>query len=247
VEDDVEQFFEPERSEQFVVGYTRRFARGLSLRVDVYDKDYSDLRPRFENLLDPIQLIPEGAADRIRIDAPQARARGVELTFRRDVERGLSGWVSLSLASAEEKREGTWESRSWEQQQTLAFGSSWTGEKWNLSLAGLFHSGTPTTFIGIETTPVPGGGTEVEGVVGKRNAEHMAPYTRVDLRANRDVQLRNSRISFYLEVTNLLNSRNECCIENYHLEQDRNGRVFLDTETGYWLPMLPSFGFQWEF
>ena len=44
VEDDVEQFFEPERSEQFVVGYTRHFARGLSLRVDVYDKDYSDLR-----------------------------------------------------------------------------------------------------------------------------------------------------------------------------------------------------------
>jgi len=247
VEDNVEQFFEPERSEQFVVGYTRHFARGLSLRVDVYDKDYSDLRPRFENLLDPIQLIPEGAADRIRIDAPQARARGVELTFRRDVERGLSGWVSLSLASAEEKRAGAWESRSWEQQQTLAFGSSWTGAKWNLSLAGLFHSGTPTTFIGIETTPVPGGGTEVEGVVGKRNAEHMAPYTRVDLRANRDVQLRNSRISFYLEVTNLLNSRNECCIEDYHLEQDRNGRVFLDTETGYWLPMLPSFGFQWEF
>ena len=72
-------------------------------------------------------------------------------------------------------------------------------------------------------------------------------YTRVDLRANRDVQLRNSKISFYLEVTNLLNSKNECCIENYHLEQGRNGAVFLDTETGYWLPMLPSFGFQWEF
>ena len=72
-------------------------------------------------------------------------------------------------------------------------------------------------------------------------------YTRVDLRANRDVQLRNSRISFYLEVTNLLNSKNQCCVENYHLEQRSNGGVFLDTETGYWLPMLPSFGFQWEF
>src|SRR6185295_17576247 len=72
VEDNVEQFFEPERSEQFVVGFTRRFSRQLSLRVDVYDKEYSDLRPRFENLLDPIQLIPEGAADRIRIDAPEA-------------------------------------------------------------------------------------------------------------------------------------------------------------------------------
>jgi outer membrane receptor protein involved in Fe transport len=247
VEDDVERFFEPERSEQFVIGYTRRFTRGISLRVDVYDKDYSDLRVRFENLLDPIQLIPEGAADRIRIDAPGARARGVELTLRREAERGLAGWVSLSVAKAEENVNGVWESRSWEQEQTLSFGTSWTGAKWNVSLAGLFHSGTPTTYIGIETNPLPGGGTEVEGVVGQRNADHMAPYTRVDLRANRDVRLRNSKISIYLEVTNLLNSKNECCIENYHLEQDRNGRYFLGQETSYWLPMLPSFGFQWEF
>jgi len=247
VEDNVTQFFEPERSEQIVVGYTRRFSRGLSLRVDVYNKDYSHLRPRYENLLDPIQLIPEGAQDRIRIDAPEARARGVELTFRREAERGLSGWVSLSLAEAVEDVEGDWQSRSWEQKQTLAFGSSWTGAKWNVSLAGLFHSGAPTTFLGIETAPLPGGGTEVQGVVGERNAEHLAPYTRVDLRANRDVQLRDSKISFYLEVTNLLNSQNECCIENYILEQGRNGAISFDTVKGYYLPMLPSFGFQWEF
>ncbi len=57
----------------------------------------------------------------------------------------------------------------------------------------------------------------------------------------------NSRLSFYLEVTNLLNSKNECCIEDFHLEQDRNGSVVLVKETGNWLPMLPSFGFQWEF
>jgi hypothetical protein len=247
VEDNVTQFFEPERSEHFVIGYTRRFSRGLSMRVDVYDKKYSHLRPRFENLFDPVQLIPEGATDRIRVDASEARARGIELTLRRDVDRGLAGWVSLSVASAEENVQGQWQSRSWEQQQTLAFGSSWTGRNWNLSLAGLFHSGMPTTFVGIETTPLPGGGTEVNGVVGTRNAEHMAAYTRVDLRASRDVQLRNSKLSFYLEVTNLLNSRNECCIENFHLEQDGNGRLFLGSERGYWLPMLPSFGFQWEF
>ncbi|HEY6124738.1 MAG TPA: hypothetical protein VIV63_08810, partial [Steroidobacteraceae bacterium] len=89
-------------------------------------------------------------------------------------------------------------------------------------------------------------GTAVEGVVGERNAENMAAYTRVDLRANRDVQLRNSRISFYLEVTNLLNSRNECCVEHFHLEQ-RSAGPYLVKETAYWLPMLPSFGFQWEF
>jgi outer membrane cobalamin receptor len=247
VEDNVSQFFAPERSEQFVIGYARHFARGLSLRVDLYDKEYSDLRPRFENLLDPVQLIPEGGLDRIRIDAPEARARGVEITLRREAERGLAGWVSLSIAMAEEKEQGEWYSRAWERQQTLAFGSSWNGAKWNVSLAGLFTDGAPTTFFGIETSPLPGGGEEVQGVIGPRNGEHMAAYTRVDLRANRDVKLRNSKVSFYLEVTNLLSSKNECCVENYRLHQDRNGRIFLGHETGYWLPMLPSFGFQWEF
>jgi hypothetical protein len=247
VEDNVARFYEPERSAQFVLGLTRHFGRGLSLRVDLYDKQYQDLRARFENLLDPIQLIPEGSADRIRIDAPQARARGIEFTLRREAARGISGWASLSIARAEEEVQGEWQSRGFEHRQTLSFGTSWTGTNWNVSLAGLFHSGTPATFIGIETAPLPGGGTEVTGVVGKRNDEHMAAYTRVDLRANRDVQLSRSKVSFYLEVTNLLNSRNECCIENYHLERDGNGRYFLNTETSYWLPMLPSFGFQWEF
>jgi hypothetical protein len=215
--------------------------------VDVYDKDYSHLRPRFENLLDPTQLIPEGSSDRIRIDASEARARGVELTLRREAERGLSGWVSVSFAEAQENVQGDWQSRSWEQEQTLAFGSSWTGTKWNVSLAGLFHSGTPTTYIGIETTPLPGGGVDVQGVVGPRNEEHFSAYTRLDLRVNRDVQLRNSKLSFYLEVTNLLDSQNECCINDYHLEPGRNDSVVLVTDPGYWLPMLPSFGFQWEF
>jgi hypothetical protein len=155
--------------------------------------------------------------------------------------------VSLALATAEEKEQGIWHSRSWERQQSLAFGTSWNGVKWNLSLAGLFTSGAPSTFIGIETTPLPGGGESVEGVIGMRNAERMAAYTRVDLRASRDVRLRASKLSLYLEVTNLLNAKNECCVGNYELEQDGSGRYFFSTETSYWLPMLPSLGFQWEF
>jgi hypothetical protein len=246
VEDNIEQFFGPERAEQFTLGYTRHLPRDWSLRVDVYDKNYSDLRPRFENALDSMQLIPEAAPDRIRIDATEARARGVELTVRHEAERGLAGWVSVSIANVEDNVGGEWQPRNWDQQETFAFGGSWTGAQWNVSLAGLFHSGSPTTYIGIETQPLPGGGTDITGVVGPRNAERYGAYSRIDLRANRDVLLRDSRISFYLEVTNLLNSENECCIEGYGVEQVPGGYA-LGIEKGHWLPMLPSFGFQWEF
>src|SRR4029079_7230045 len=117
----------------WVLGYTQRFAGGFSARLDVYDKAYDDLRPRFENALDPVQLIPEGAADRVRIDAREARARGLELTVRREAERGLAGWISIALARAEDRDASGWTPRTWEQRQSLSFGGSWTGPNWGLS------------------------------------------------------------------------------------------------------------------
>jgi hypothetical protein len=246
VEDNVTQFFAPERAQQWVLGYTHHFAGGFSARIDVYGKEYSELRPRFENALDPVQLIPEGAVDRVRIDAPEARAQGVEITVRREAERGFSGWASLALARAEDYEDGDWRPRSWEQRESLSFGVSWTGVKWSMSLAGLMHSGTPTTPIGIVSQPLPGGGYQVEGIVGERNSARLDSYARLDLRANRDVILASSKLTFYLEVTNLLDRQNQCCIEDYDVADGRPDPVLVITE-GYWLPILPSFGFQWEF
>jgi hypothetical protein len=246
VEDDVSTFFRPERSEQFVLGYARRFDHGLSLRVDVYDKKYEHLRPYFDNLLGSIQLIPEGSTDRVRIDAPTARARGIEATLRRETSRGISGWVSVALAKAEEREGDRWVPRGWGQRVTATFGSSWTGQKWNVSLAGVFHDGTPITYFGVEEVP-SSGGTQVYGVVGPRNGDRLGAYTRLDLRANRDVQLANSRLSFYLEVTNLLNTKNQSGFEDYGVEEDAQGNPHFWRTKDYWLPLLPSFGFQYDF
>ncbi|HTU65691.1 MAG TPA: TonB-dependent receptor [Steroidobacteraceae bacterium] len=247
VEDDVTTFFRPERVAQAVVGYTHRFGHGISARFDLYHKTYGDLRPRFENALDPVQLIPEGSTDRVRIDAPEARARGVEITVRREAERGLAGWVSLSLASAQDHVGDDWIARTWDQRETLAFGGSWTGAQWTASLAGLIHDGTPTTSLGIESTQAPDGSWDVQGVVGPRNGERLAPYARLDLRLSREVRLTSSKVSLYLEITNLLNRKNECCVENYRVVQGRDGRPVFDQDRTYWLPLLPSLGVQVEF
>jgi hypothetical protein len=246
VEDGVTQFFEPESARHAVLGYSRRLGAGFSARVDVYRKQYSHLHPRFENVLDQLQLIPEGAIDRIRIDANEAEASGVELTVRREAERGLSGWVSAAFARARDRDADRWASRLWEQRQTLSFGTSWTGTKWNVSLAGLFHDGTPTTRLGSELVNIPGQGQVPVIVAGPRNAARMGNYQRVDLRANRDVPLRSGKLSYYLEVTNLLNRKNPCCIEGRHTEV-HGGQVYVVFDQSYWLPMLPSFGVQFEF
>ena len=247
VEDDLTQFFEPERVQQAVLGYLHHFDHGLSARMDVYRKDYSHLRPRFENALDPVQMIPEGAVDRVRIDALEAQANGIELTVRREAETGFAGWASIAVAEAIENVPGEgWTPRLWEQERTLSAGLSWTGVKWNFNLAGLYHSGAPTTTLNHQVIATPGG--EVHTIaVGERNAARLGSYTRLDLRASRSVALRSGRFSYYLEVTNLLNSKNPCCVEGWHLETNSNGFTRLNVEQGDWLPMLPSFGFQFEF
>jgi len=246
VEDNVTQFFAPERANTWVLGYSRRFGAGFSARLEVYEKNYDDLHPRFENALDSIQLIPEGAADRVRIDATEARARGVELTVRREAERGLAGWFCLAFARAEDHDSDGWTPRTWEQRQSFSFGASWTGALWTSSVSGLMHSGTPTTELGIVSTPLPCGDYDVQGYVGPRNGERLGAYSRIDLRVNRDVLLARSKLSIYLEVTNLLNRNNECCIDSYHAAPGRPAPVLV-IQKSYWLPMLPSFGFQWEF
>jgi len=247
VEDNVNTFSAPEQVQQLVIGYSQRFGDGFSARVDLYDKQYRDLRPRFENALDAVQLIPESAPDRVRIDAPRARARGVELTVRRDVQRGFAGWLSYVYARAEDLQDGAWVPRSWDQRNAFFFGGSWTGVSWNVSIAGQVHSGAPTTRLGIETHRLPDGTYEVQGTTGPRNGERLDPYMRLDLRVNRDVIFDRSKLSFYLEVTNLLDRDNECCVESYHVDSSPGHAPWLEVETGYWLPMLPSLGFEWQF
>lgn len=84
-------------------------------------------------------------------------------------------------------------------------------------------------------------------VAGERNAARLGNYLRLDLRASRSVEMRSGRFSYYLEVTNLLNRENPCCVESYQLETNNNGFTWLNLQQSNWLPMLPSFGFQFEF
>ncbi|MFL6547200.1 MAG: TonB-dependent receptor plug domain-containing protein, partial [Povalibacter sp.] len=244
VEDGVTDFFEPERSVQTVISYSHRFAQDLSARMDVYSKEYSNLRPRFENALDSFELIPEATIDRIRIDAARAEARGVELSVRREADRGFAGWAAASFARARDRVADKWVSRSWDQELTFSFGTTWTGELWSFNLTGLYHTGAPTTTLYSAMVPGPQGDVAVI-VPGEWNAARLGPYTRFDLRVNRDVRLRSGRLSYYLEVMNLFDAENPCCIEEFGLNPRNHSEVLV--EESYWLPRLPSLGFQWEF
>lgn len=246
VEDGETTFFAPERAEQIAIGFRQLLGASGSLRVDLYRKRYSNLRAQFTNLFDPIELIPEAEPDRVRIDASRARAYGAEVTLR-GAGSIWSGWLSYAYAQAQENEGADWRPRFWDQRHSASMNVSWVGAKWRASLSGIYHSAWPTTAVDARVVPLPGGGTRIEPVLGPRNAERLDAFLRLDLRASREVRLRNGALTFYFEVFNLLNTRNACCTEDFDLRFDPDGRPRVVPELDYWLPLLPSFGVQYEF
>jgi outer membrane receptor protein involved in Fe transport len=246
VEDGVTTFFEPERVTQYLLGLNQPLNAAWSLRLDLYQKDYDHLRPRFENAVDQIELIPEATIDRVRIDAREARAQGVELTVRREVPGSWGGYLSYGYGIAEDHDPDAWRARSWDQRQNVSAGFHYGAENWSFSLAGLYHSGTATTKAHAYVATVPDGSQRVMWAFDDRNAGRFPSFLRIDARLAHESHLKSGTLSYYVEVINLLGRQNVCCVNDYTAQMYR-GAPELDTEYSYWLPRLPSFGFQFEF
>jgi len=233
-------FHAGQRAEHWVASLEHRLADGIDLRVEAYRKRYDDLRPRYENLLYPLVVLPEIKPDRIRIEPDSARADGVELSL--DYARGpVSGWLGYSWASVEDRITGREVPRSWDQSHVLTAGLIYSGERWDLSLTASWHSGWPTTDVELLTLePFPLVGT------GPRNSARLGSYARLDLHIARHfVPAPEQRLTVFLDVSNLTNRRNDCCVE-YQLETEE-AATFLDVAPVESLPTVPSVGIIWEF
>ncbi len=121
VEDGVTKFFPAERADHALLGADYDFGRGYSIRAEVYDKRFTNLRPRYENIFDRVVIFPELHSDRMRIDATRGSARGGELMVRK-VGTTLSAWVSVAHASAQDVIDAASGSvkvpRAWDQRDT---------------------------------------------------------------------------------------------------------------------------------
>jgi outer membrane receptor protein involved in Fe transport len=246
VEDGETQFHQPESARHLVLGYALKLFDTISLRVDGYRKDYSDLRPRYENEFSSVRVIAEAEADRIRLDASRARAQGIEMTLRRDTREQWGGWLSYGYARAEDLEDGSWRTRSWEQQHSVTVGVGRSGATWDVNLAAFYHSGTPSTPVSLQMIQRDDGSALLLLERGAPNTSRLGHYLRFDLRASRKVFFESSALTYYLEVFNLLNRDNPCCVDEFEAYR-RNSAADLRVEYSYGFPRLPSFGFQYEF
>jgi hypothetical protein len=90
------------------------------------------------------------------------------------------------------------------------------------------------------------GGLLVRRVYGERNAERLAPYHRLDLRASRHWLVGRSRVSGFVDLFNAYGRRNERGYDQA-VFFDPSGRATYRRDTDGMIPLLPSFGVSWEF
>ena len=243
VPDGVDEFLPPQRADHWVAGIEYQHPAEIDLRLEVYRKEYTRLRPRYENLLNAAVLLPELKPDRVRIAPESAEAHGVELSVSRETEAPLRWWLMYSWASARDEFAEIESDRSWDQAHAFGAGLAWRTAQWELSLAGRYHSGWPTTALTLAATdPMPIVAT------GPRNTDRLGDYRSFDARIARTFTFNGaSELTIFLEVTNLFNENNECCVEYEITDDDEDGKPILEIEPVHTLPVLPSLGLVWRF
>ena len=73
------------------------------------------------------------------------------------------------------------------------------------------------------------------------------PRLSLDFRVSRTWKLRRGSLMAFLEVSNMTNRRNRCCLD-WDLEEDEEtGEDVFERGVDYWMPRLPAIGVLWEF
>jgi len=246
VEDGLDRFHPAQHADHAIVSVDHAFAAGLDLRVEAYRKYYRRINPRFENLWDPLVLLPEAEIDRIMIAPQSGRAEGLEVLLQlRPLATPIgsfSGWLGYAWARAEDRVKGHDVPRSWDQRHTVNLGIVWAKGPWTATLTNSFHSGWPTTTLQLE----PSASGEPRIALEQRNRSRLASFDTLDLRLTRTFELPHGALDVFVEATNALSRHNECCV-NYSVTRNVDGSFAIQRDVDFWLPLVPSAGVLWRY
>ena len=119
-------------------------------------------------------------------------------------------------------------------------------DAWTAAVRVAYHSGWPTTPID-PLVVMEGGETEIEQVFGPRNSARFSSYFRVDLKLSRAFTLQRGRLRLELEVVNVLDRENVCCVDAVEFELLPDGSIERETEFDTWLGITPTASIGWDF
>ena len=218
----------PERATHVDLGIEQRLSRVL-WQATLFNREENDVlrRPDLQpRLVRGVVFDPPSAAQ--YRNALHGSARGVELVVTSNHSGALSAWMSYTYAIARQTDNGTRE-RFW----------SDVDRRHALNAAGQFSIGHQAS-VGLvlragSGVPIPGYFDIRNGhlVVGDhRNSVRLAPYVRLDARAQRTFLFSRHAVTLFGEVLNALNHHNEGLAEGVF--QPSGGEA-----VGFTRPLLP--------
>jgi len=249
VQDGDSTFRRAERAEHRVLSFEHRLDSGINLRLEGYERIVTRPRPHWDNVVDGTSALPELDNDRVRIDPVRATARGVELIVERRLAERLAWSASYAFARSEETlRNGLTIARTRDQRHTLYLDATYTpSPRWQFSAAWQYHTGWPTTELNFTLVPLQGNGSVAVSSTGPLNALRLPAYQRVDLRAQRRIQLKHGTLRVFLDMFNAFN-RDNIINYNYDLRFGAGNQLVVQRRNGDSLfPLMPSVGATWDF
>jgi hypothetical protein len=254
VQDGVTRFAQADRSEHRVVGIDQILDSATSVRAEAYERITTRESPRFINLQTKTDAWLEFAADRVLLSASGGRARGVELTVRHHVARGLDWSANYAWARTTDMVEGQQVPRTYDQEHTAYVDASYRApaSDWRLNVAWQIHSGWPEAPVQFAVATTNGAGGVRTNVVaptfgppGTVGAARLPWYHRTDIRVTREIQTAHGRALLFADVFNLFGSSNPNSYD-YSLSV-RNGVPSVSRTAHAQVPRFPSAGISWEF
>ncbi len=248
IQDEVEIFYPAEKSTLYLTGLEHTFRNGIKVRSEVYYKKLDNIRPKYKNYRNQIDILPEVARDRYTYNPDYGMAKGIELLVKNDVNASFRWWCSYSYSRIEDNVANMMVPRDFDQRHSLYLESGYSfGNNWNLNLSWQFHSGWPFTVDEVSNVEFyPDNLHKVSWVHGAINSRRLPDYHRMDIKLSKEIEMENSRASAFLEIRNLYNRKNIRSFETTLQIQDQYNYQVIGTEQ-YGLCLLPSFGITIEF
>jgi len=226
-----------EDAEHTIVGIEHAPGPSTLVRIEAYSKRMQDLRPRFENIFERIGLIPELLPDRFRISPISASVVGIEVSAE-GRSGAFSWWGNLARARTRESHAAGTFLRSWDEEWSLKLGGEWDRDQWTVTSSTTLRSGWPIS-----------GPMIVNGVLTSTayNQLRLADFTTFDIRTNHRAPTANGEFNWYIEITNLFDRANYCCLD-YTFEPAAGGApAGVEVSRDELLGIVPNIGMRWEF
>ncbi len=182
-------------------GFSLKLLPTLTLEATGFYKKLYDLVSRSANPSPPVgQALTQDGTGRVR---------GVQVLLRKELSKGLFGWLTYSLSRSERQDHPGLAYRLFDQDQThvLAVLASYDLGK-GLEVGGRFRYTT-----GMPRTPVIGhyldsGTGRYEPIFGDHNSIRVPAFYQLDVRIEKVFTMRRGKLSIYFDAQNITNRKN---------------------------------------